>query len=261
MRMSSIATFLIATVWLGLNVTRAEVRLAPCFGSNMVIQRDVPARLVGWADAGETVTVKLGGQVVGNVIGKGQEKDKAWTVILPAQRAGSMPDLVVEGKNTVTLTNLLAGDVWVCSGQSNMRMSVEKGPWCGYGGVANAQQEVAAADYPQIRLYHRNAGRWDVCTPEIAKAFSAAGYFFGRELYKRLGVPIGLAEGSMGATDAESWLPRRVMPADKLEEARRVVEELKPLADADRKAFMHYAQEVQKAKAEGRPRPSVPQIA
>jgi sialate O-acetylesterase len=258
MRTSRIATLLIVVLLIGLDAARAEVRLAPCFGSNMVLQRDVPAKLVGWADAGETVAVKLGGQIVGRALGKGQAKDQAWTVILPTQKAGPMPDITVEGKNTVTLTNLLAGDVWVCSGQPNMRMSVAKGPWCNYGGAAGAEQEVAAANYPQIRLYHRNAGRWDVCTPESVKAFSAAGYFFGRELHRRLAVPIGLAEGSMGATSAESWLPRRVIPADKLQRAQRVVEELKPLADADRKAFMQYAQEVQKAKAQGRPLPKRP---
>jgi sialate O-acetylesterase len=148
MRTSPIIALLVAILSLGLNAARANVRLAPCFGSNMVIQRDLPARLVDWADAGETVTVKLGGKVVGNVAGKGQEKDQAWTVILPVQKAGPMPDLFIEGKNAITLTNLLAGDVWVCSGQSNMRTTVQKGPWCNYGGAANAEQEVAAANYP-----------------------------------------------------------------------------------------------------------------
>lgn len=258
MRVKLLAVALMSVLCPSLNDAYADVRLAPCFGNNMVIQRDVPARLVGWADAGETVTVRLGGVVVGKAVGKGPDKDQSWTVVLPMQKAGPLPDLVVEGKNTITLTNLLAGDVWVCSGQSNMRQAMQKGPWCGYGGVANADEEVAAANHPQIRLYHRNAGRWDVCAPESVKAFSAAGYFFGRELHKCLDVPIGLAEGSMGATSAESWLPRRVVAPEKLAEAKRVVDELKPLADADRTAFGQYAKEVQKAKAEGKPLPKRP---
>ena len=86
MRIRDIAAMLSFVLLLELNAARAEVRLAPCVGSNMVFQRDVPARLVGWADAGEPVTVKLGGQVVGKAVGKGQEKDQAWTVTLPVRK-------------------------------------------------------------------------------------------------------------------------------------------------------------------------------
>ena len=100
----------------------AEVHLSPVFGSNMVLQRAVQAKIAGWADSGEAVVVKLGDKVIGKVIGEG--KDKPWTVTLPVMKAGPIPDITVEGKNTVTLTNLLAGDVWVCSGQSNMYMTL-----------------------------------------------------------------------------------------------------------------------------------------
>jgi sialate O-acetylesterase len=224
----------------------------------MVIQRDVPARLVGWADVGETVVVKLGQEVVGRATGKGHDKDACWTVALPVQKAGPIPDISIEGRNVITLTNLLAGDVWVCSGQSNMRMTVAKGPWCNYGGVANAEQEVPAANHPQIRIYNRPADGWQVCSPESIKAFTATGYFFGRELQRNLSVPIGLAEGSMGATSAESWLPRRTVPPERLDQAKRVVDELKPLADADRKALLQYTKDVQKAKSEGAQPPERP---
>ena len=102
----------------------------------MVLQRDVPAKISGWADEGEVVVVKLDNQVVRKAVGAGPEK--AWTVTLPMLHAGQVPDLAFEGKNTVTLTNLLAGDVWICSGQSNMEMGLQAGPWCRYGDVVAA---------------------------------------------------------------------------------------------------------------------------
>jgi sialate O-acetylesterase len=246
---------------LSLNIACAEVYLAPVFGSNMVLQRDVPARLVGWADAGETVVVKLGGQVVGNVVGAG--KDKPWTIMLPVQKAGAMPDIVVEGKNRITLTNLLAGDVWVCSGQSNMEMSLQKGPWCGYGGALNAEQEVAAAAHPDIRFLRKPNGGWAVCSPESAKSFSAAGYFFGRELQSRLKVPIGLVQASVGGTAAELWTPRTAREtwagfAAALEKAQKTLDELKPKADADDKAMSQWRKDVETAKKEKTPVPPAP---
>lgn len=114
-----------------------EVHLAPGFGKNMILQRDIPAKVSGWADIGEAVVVKLGDQIVGQSVGEGPEKFR--TVILPILKAGPIPDITVKGKNTITLTNLLAGDVWICSGQSNMEMTVIKGLWCPYGGVLNAE--------------------------------------------------------------------------------------------------------------------------
>jgi hypothetical protein len=120
--------------WIGgADWARAELRLAPCFTSNMVIQRDVPARLVGWADAGETVVVKLGQEVVGRATGKGHDKDACWTVALP----------------------------------------VQKGPWCGFGGVANAEQEVAAANHPQARRGAGDPMAWPVPSGEKAGVVTA----------------------------------------------------------------------------------------
>lgn len=92
----------------------ADVSIAPCFTSNMVLQRDVPVRLSGWADEGEQVRVKLGDRLVAETVGKGP--DTAWVVSLPASSAGGFPDVTVEGNNSITLTNLLAGEVWVCAG-------------------------------------------------------------------------------------------------------------------------------------------------
>jgi sialate O-acetylesterase len=218
-------------------LSRADIRLADCFGSGMVLQRDIPARISGYADQGESVTVTIGDQVVGQTTGAGP--GRPWSVILPVFRAGPVADITVMGKNDVTLTNLLSGDVWVCSGQSNMDMSLVKGPWCPYGGVANAAEEVAAADYPRIRLFTSSGKKgWTACTPESAKSFSAAGYFFGRELQRELDVPIGLVQTAIGGTPAEYWTPRAAREAwpgfaAELESAREVLRELKPIFDAD----------------------------
>jgi len=240
----------------------AEVRLAPVFSSNMVLQRDVPAKISGWADAGETVVVKLGDEVVGSTLGAGQEK--SWTVTLPVLTAGPVPDIAIEGKNTITLTNLLAGDVWICSGQSNMEMSLQSGPWCKYGGALNADQEVATANHPRLRLFvSASKNPWVGCSPETAKSFSATGYFFGRELQQQLDVPIGLVMAAVGGSPAEYWTPKDAREAwvgygAAMASAKKVTAELRPQFDADRKAMADWPKAVAEAKASGQPAPERP---
>ena len=235
-------------VWLaGLSIACAEVHLAPVFGSNMVLQRDKPLKLSGWADVGEVVVVKIGGEMVGKVVGAG--RDKPWTVRLPARKAGSLPDITLEGKNIITLSNLLAGDVWVCSGQSNMVMPIEPEP--SFMGVPNWEQELAGAGQPQIRLFNVESNEWKVCTAGNVKSFSAAGYFFGREIQSRLKIPIGLVQSTASGTMAELWTPlsaRMASPGFKeaLEQARHIQSELndKQLA---RQKWEKKAEETKKA--------------
>ena len=241
----------------------AEVSLARCFSSNMVLQRDVPVRLSGWADAGEVVRVRWGDRVVAETVGKGP--DTPWVVTLPASSAGEVPDLTVEGKNSVTLTNLLAGEVWVCAGQSNMEMTLGEGPWCSYGGVENEAREISEADHPQIRFFTSGAKMpWQVCTPETAKKFSAAAYFFGRELHRSLGVPVGLAVAAVGGTPAEYWTPREAREAmpgfpEELAKAKKIMQgELKPKFDAEREAAQEWRQAVAEARERGEPEPERP---
>ena len=240
----------------------AEIRPAPCFSSNMILQRDVPARLAGYADEGEKVTVKIGNRVVAETMGKGEKQP--WIVSLPVLKVGPVPDITLEGKNTVTLTNLLAGDVWVCSGQSNMEMSLQAGPWCKYGGVLNVDREVAAASHPQIRLFTALAKKpWMVCEPENAKSFSASGYFFGRELQQQLKVPIGLLQAAVGGTPAEYWTPRSAREAwpdfaPALESAKKTLEKLKPQFDADRLAMTAWSKAAEEARKNGQPAPERP---
>jgi sialate O-acetylesterase len=183
--------------------------LHPLFSDNMVLQRGIPAPIWGWTEPGREVTVRLQDKIARAVAdAKGQ-----WIAKLGPLSAGGPDTLTVTGPQSVTLNNVLVGDVWICSGQSNMEM--------GIGSVNDAEEEIASARHPQIRLFtvpKRIAvepqstvkGEWQVCSPKtIAEGgwngFSAVGFFFGRELYKDLKVPIGLIHTSWGGTVAEAW--------------------------------------------------------
>ncbi|MCF7958113.1 MAG: sialate O-acetylesterase [Phycisphaerae bacterium] len=190
----------------------AAVRLPHIIGDHMVIQQEKPVKIWGWADAGEMVSVTLSGQTAKTKAGK----EGTWQVKLPAMKAdGKVYQMTIAGENTITLNNILVGEVWLCSGQSNMEMGVAI--------CDNSKEEIAAADYPDIRLYmvpkipsgepvsDRDA-TWKACTPEtIAQdgwgGFTAAGYYFGRELHKQLNVPIGLIQSAWGGTRIEPWTP------------------------------------------------------
>jgi sialate O-acetylesterase len=190
------------------NFASAEVKLPNVFGSHMVLQQEQPIRVFGWADAGEEVTVELAGQSAKT---KADSKGK-WRVELPAMKADGKPQtLTVKASNTIEITDILLGEVWICSGQSNMEWRV--------AGTMNAKEEAAAADYPNIRLYdvrgHINKpqpqddapGQWQICTPKTVGGFSAVGYFFGRKLNQDLKVPIGLIGSNWGGTRIEPWVP------------------------------------------------------
>jgi sialate O-acetylesterase len=183
----------------------ADVRLPKILSSNMVLQRDTEFRIWGWADKGEKVTV-----VFNNVTRSVKTSaDDRWIVTFPAMKAGGPYKMVITGKNKIELINILMGDVWVCSGQSNMEWPLSQ--------ANNAEEEIAAANYPDIRLFHapRNiqfkpaddvqSGEWKVCSPETVSNFSAVGYFFGRFLYKEIDVPVGLLFTSWGGTNVETW--------------------------------------------------------
>ncbi|WP_339733538.1 sialate O-acetylesterase [uncultured Gimesia sp.] len=186
--------------------SQADVRLPRIFGDHMVLQRELPIPVWGWADPGENVSVALGGDSVSTVA---DDKGK-WMVKLPAQKAGDPVSLTVKGKNTVTLTDVLLGEVWLCSGQSNMEWTVSRSN--------DFEKEQAAANYPKIRhikIPKRPSGfpqddvtaEWTVCSPDTVGGYTAAGYFFGRKLHKELDVPIGLVNSSWGGTRIEPWTP------------------------------------------------------
>ena len=200
----------------------AEVKLPKILGDNMVLQQQTEVRIWGWADPEEEVTVQFQDQ-------KASTKADAqgrWLVKLRTPEAGGPYELAVAGKNNrLTLRNVLVGEVWVGSGQSNMEWPVSRSD--------NAQEEIAAAKYPKIRLFsvaHKISdkplddckGAWVECSPETVPGFSAVAYFFGRHLHKELGVPVGLINSSWGGTICEAWTSREALQAD---------EDFKPILD------------------------------
>lgn len=186
----------------------ANISLPKIFGDNMVLQRDKPVRIWGWAAIGEKVTVQFNQQK------KNTKGDKAgkWEILLAPEAAGGPYQLTVQGKNKLVIQNILVGEVWVCSGQSNMEM-----PIAGWGKINNYEKEIAAADYPMIRQFDVpntvstslkddvSRGEWKQCNPATAAEFSATAYFFARELYNYLKVPIGLINTTWGGTQSEAW--------------------------------------------------------
>jgi sialate O-acetylesterase len=190
---------------LGFQNLRAEIKLPALVGSNMVLQRDKPIHVWGYAGPNEKVTISFNDKnTETTATAEGQ-----WTATLPKMKAGGPFTMTLKGKNTIVLNDILIGDVWLCSGQSNMEFALESG--------LNATQEIAEANYPNIRLFtvqkkialkpeEDTKGSWTACTPQTARYFSAIGYFFGRKIQKDLNIPIGLINSSWGGTVIESWI-------------------------------------------------------
>ncbi|QNP52984.1 hypothetical protein H9L05_04630 [Hymenobacter qilianensis] len=185
----------------------ATVRVPKLVGDHMVLQRDKPLQLWGWADAGEAVTVSFRGKSYPAKTGGAGGK---WTVTLPAQPAGGPYEMTIKGKNTLQIRDILLGDVWLASGQSNMEWPLQQN-------VVNFKEEIAQANFPRIRLLNvqdatapvpqaefKSEG-WQVCSPQTVGGFSAVAYFFGRDLHQQYKVPIGLISSEWGGTLAEAW--------------------------------------------------------
>ena len=190
----------------GSTVLKAEVRLPHFFSSNMVLQREMPIRIWGKADKKEAVTVIFHETTITVTA----DKRGDWQVELPRMKAGGPYFMQIKaGKQVIGLENILIGDVWICSGQSNMEF--------GLNGVNNAQQEIAASDLPEIRLLNVpkvvrtqeqsdiETTQWTACNPQTSPRFTAVGYFFAKNLQPEIGVPVGLIHSSWGGTDIETW--------------------------------------------------------
>ena len=218
----------------------AAVKLPAIFSEHMVLQQDAGVPVWGWADAGEEVTVSVAGEA---------QKTKAdaagkWTVKLGTLKPGGPHTLTVQGANTVTIADVLIGEVWLGSGQSNMAMTVSR--------AKDFEQEQTAANLPQVRMFTEKsggsakasdecAGSWVVCAPETVGAFSATLFFTGREIHKALGVPVGLINSSVGGTPIDSWIAP---------EAQQASPELKALFAANAKVETAFNAEAAKAKYE-----------
>ena len=179
----------------------ADVQVAPIFGDNMVLQRDRKVPVWGTAEPGEKVTVSVAGQTAQAAAGP----DKAWRVDLPSLKAGGPFEMTVAGANTVTFKNVLVGEVWICSGQSNMAMGLRS---C-LTGVKDAETAKDAelrlftvARVPSQTPKQDLKGQWKECAPDTAGGFSGVAFYFGRELRKTLKVPVGLINTSWGGTPA-----------------------------------------------------------
>lgn len=201
----------------------ADVKLPAIISDNMLLQQNTEVNIWGKADPNESVTVKPSWsnksyKTVAASNGK-------WLVKIKTPKATTNQSLTIQGNNQIDVKNVLIGEVWLCSGQSNMDFQVAKAKgW--RTGILNEEQEMKDADYPEIRLFHVAQklspeeelddceGQWMICNRDNLKEFSAVGFFFGRELYKKLNTPIGLIQSTWGGTHAESWTKWSAMEND-----------------------------------------------
>lgn len=234
----------------------AEVAMPKLFSDHMMIQRNLPVHVWGTGVAGEAVSVTFRGETretITDTLGR-------WSLYLPPADAGGPYVLSIKGTNTITFQDVLVGDVWVASGQSNMEFQMS---W-----AADSQKEIAAARYPQIRLFHfekkasdyalsdGNAKSWSACTPESVSDFSAVAYFFAREIQQREHVPIGVIESSWGGTPAEAWTSLAALSSDaSLMPVFAAYATMTDQEEVNRLEVKQEQKEIEQAKAAGRPTP------
>ena len=230
---------------------QAEVRLPKLFSDHMVLQQGLPLKVWGWAEPGEKVTVEFRKQkttVTTPASGK-------WMVTLKAEAAGDPGTLTVIGKNTVTISDVLVGEVWIASGQSNMEF--------GMRGSFESAADIAASANPLIRHFNVKkakadqpltdvSGTWQLAGPDTTTSFSAVGYYFSRELQKALKVPVGVIHTSWGGSPAEVWMSEPVLSGNA--EYKRDILDIYP-AQQERfeKALAQYKKDKDAAKADGKP--------
>ncbi len=196
-------------------VLRADVNLPAVFSDHMVLQRRMPSRIWGTASPGEKISLALDSSrasAVANAEGR-------WSAALPPHEAGGPYELTISGLNSVAVHDVLVGEVWVASGQSNMVLQISR--------ANNAGEEIANAKYSRIRFFQTPTkvaeapagdvnGQWRICAPDVAKGFSAVAYFFARELSRYYDVPFGIIESAVGGTPAEAWTSMPALKAEPL---------------------------------------------
>ncbi|MET0462420.1 MAG: sialate O-acetylesterase [Chitinophagaceae bacterium] len=209
--------FFLIIVFISITLFAQSQLLMPAiFSDSMMLQRDAPIRIWGSANPGEKVTAVFHQQ---RKTVTADDKGK-WMMMLLPEMAGGPYDLSVRATNSLVFKGILMGDIWVCSGQSNMEFPVK-----GWSSVNDAEQEIATANYPRIRLFtvEKNVsalptdelkGKWETCSPSSIPLFSAVGYFFGRALHKELNVPVGLINTTWGGTLIETWISRAAFEKD-----------------------------------------------
>ncbi len=252
-----LAVFALALLLVGVQLACADIRLPSIVGNNMVLQQGRKVAIWGWADPGEEVRLRVSWHTMERRTDT--DKDGKWSFTITSPPAGGPYELTLSGQNTIRIQNVLSGEVWVCSGQSNMEWPLQS--------AHNGAQEVAEADYPNIRLFTVQkkiadtpqedcTGQWSPCTPQSATGFTAVGYFFGRYLHKKLGVPVGLINTSWGGTVAEAWTSGKAL--EKMPEFEALMQEIaKAKANPDasmkeyRDALAQWEKRIESANAQG----------
>ncbi|MFK7921513.1 MAG: sialate O-acetylesterase [Bacteroidia bacterium] len=206
---------LLIVAFLGIGNLSAQLRMPQVFSDHMVLQRERPIQLWGWANGRDKIEIQIGE----NIYKTRAEKDGTWLIALDEMKAGGPYSLKISTKKEeIVFDDVLIGDVWICSGQSNMEWSLRN--------TNNAQEEIANADFPEIRLFNvkhniqfspiddlDQEGEWEACNPMNIPGFSSVGYFFGRKLHQELDVPIGLISTNWGGTEVETWMSQSAIEA------------------------------------------------
>jgi sialate O-acetylesterase len=242
-----------------------DVSLPALFSDNMVIQCGMRLPVWGRAEPGEKVRVRLDYLSAQTVADSGGR----WSVSLDPLGVGGPFELVVSGKNTIVVKNVLSGEVWLCSGQSNMAWTVARS--------LNAEEEIAAANYPKIRHFQVKRFKasqpledvapveqeadswlntWEISSAETVGKFTAVGYFFARALHQRLDVPVGIINSSWGGTVAEAWTAREALETDP--ELKAILSNWPDYNNDEqwlKEQYAEFTAEVEKARREGRPEP------
>ncbi|MBE0534490.1 MAG: sialate O-acetylesterase [Phycisphaerae bacterium] len=261
---ASLVVLCLSVLALAVSVDGA-VRLPSVIGSNMVMQQRFEAPIWGWADPGRVVYVRASWLWTQRQATAGD--NGRWQVVLPTPAAGGPYCITISDRDGATvLDNILIGEVWVGSGQSNMQWTVSSSN--------NAQEEIANAKYPGIRLFHVTRkvaetaqddceGSWQECSPEAVGGFSAAAYFFGRELHNELNVPVGLIHTSWGGTPAEAWTRREILGAN--DDFKPILDRYQKVLDTWEQVQSDYQNRVEEwkkasaqAKADGTRAPAYP---
>ncbi|GJM29894.1 MAG: 9-O-acetylesterase [Cyclobacteriaceae bacterium] len=197
----------------------ADISLPQVFGDNMVLQQNSEVTFWGWANPRENVKLVVSWDK--DTLRTVADNQSHWELKLPTPSFGGPYSIYLIGYNSIILENIMIGEVWLCSGQSNME-------WKATSGITNAQQAIAGANFPQVRFLtvdHRtarhpqidfNSSGWSECTPETMKNFSAVAYFFARRVFEETGIPVGLINSSWGGTPAEAWTAEEVYTQDNL---------------------------------------------
>jgi sialate O-acetylesterase len=240
----------------------AEVKLPALLSDHMLIQQQMPVRIWGKADPGEKIALEFNGQRASAIA----DNSGAWEAFLPPMSAGGPYEMTIRGANELIVHDVLIGEVWVGSGQSNMELPMTR--------VNDADAEIAAANYPQIRLFTVKKkvsevpledveGVWTLCTPSSAHSFSAVGYFFSRYIHQSRRVPVGFIHSSWGGTPAESWTTHATLEANAflkpiLDEWQQTLAAYPAANEKYQQQLTDYKTAAASAKAEGKPAPAAP---